>query len=151
MEKRRVRGEGLRERKCGQARRKETIAEEASGNVLPNPLIPPGPLSRHIHPDHIHQLLTSVQPLLALAVATAPLPSRGVERVLQCRYSRYISFEVYIGLCCGLRLSRRCDVATFVVAYCRALEHIIFRCGPPCSTSHSSRMPGRWSAVKRAR
>jgi len=68
-----ARVEGLGERKCGWARRKETIAATwTSGHVLPNPT---QTWSLPSSNDRIHQLLTSVQPLLALA-ATAPLPFR---------------------------------------------------------------------------
>lgn len=77
-----ARVEGLRERKCvdRQEEKKRSRGERAR-------FAKPSPGLRRATPDdHIYQLLTFVQPLLALA-ATAPLPSRGANVYSQRRYS----------------------------------------------------------------
>lgn len=114
------------------ARRKETIGGESGGAGARFAKAPSLPAPRRAPTTASYQLLTSVRPLLALA-ATTPLPSReGPRERVRSRHAtlrRYISFEVYIGLC-WIKVSPGAgDVATFV-RHCRSPVDIIFRCGP---------------------
>lgn len=93
----------------------------------------PRSLSRHPD-DHIHQLLTSVQPLLALARRPRHFHLEGrtcTRNAVTAVYKFWglYRFMLWIKAFPALRRGH------FRCRYCRALEHIIFRCGPLCSPS----------------